>query len=266
MLQIDDTVRVIATKERLIEIGVPTEFVGQTGKISYIFRSSLPNVVKFHDEKCWSFREDDLLKLEYEIPIIEEAKIKYPYCSYCDYKIPDWGAVLANDENTLWTCPKCKNENPLPKSPIKNKQTEKPTNPKDALGIRKVPLHCVPCGPLFELGLAMMEGGRKYGTHNYRAIGVRASTYYDAAMRHLMSYWEGEDIDPDSGIHHVIKAIACLTVLRDSMIKGNCEDDRPIKNLNGVDMSKLNKAASDIIDRYSECAKPFLEKNNAEDN
>lgn len=137
---------------------------------------------------------------------------------------------------------------------------KKPTNPKEALGIAKVPMHCVPSAPLLEVALAMMEGGRKYGTHNYREMGVRVSTYYDAVMRHIIAWWEGEDIDPDSGVHHVVKAIACLFVLRDSMCMGNCKDDRPIKYAGGLDMSKLNKLAEGLIEKYPTCAKPFLEK------
>lgn len=137
---------------------------------------------------------------------------------------------------------------------------KKDTNPKDALGIKKAPLHCIPCGPLFELGLAMMEGGRKYGTHNYRAVGVRASVYYDAIMRHLTQWWEGEDIDLDSGLHPLIKAAASIVVMRDGMLMNNYIDDRPIKYPNKFNMSEFNKKAGDIIDKYPKCAEPFLQK------
>lgn len=136
---------------------------------------------------------------------------------------------------------------------------KKLSNPKDALGVNKVPFHCVPCGPLLEMGLAMMEGGRKYGTHNYRAIGVRMSTYYNAVMRHMMAWWEGENIDPDSGVHHIVKAMTSLLVLRDSMLMGNCEDDRPINYPEKLDFKTLNKQAEKIIKDYPTCAKPFLE-------
>ncbi|KKN16024.1 hypothetical protein LCGC14_0979860 [marine sediment metagenome] len=136
----------------------------------------------------------------------------------------------------------------------------KQTNPKDALGIKKAPLHCIPCGPLYELGLAMMEGGRKYGTHNYRAVGTRASVYYDAAMRHLTNWWEGEDIDSDSGLHPLIKVAACCVVMRDSMLMGNDVDDRPIKYPNGLDMNKLNEQAAKLIGKITKCVAPFLEK------
>src|ERR1700761_3416714 len=84
----------------------------------------------------------------------------------------------------------------------------KRSNPKDAVGTGKVPVSTVSAPVIAEVGLAMLEGARKYGRHNYRAIGVRASVYYDAAQRHLMAWWEGQDIDPASGLSHVSKAIA----------------------------------------------------------
>lgn len=126
---------------------------------------------------------------------------------------------------------------------------EKPTNPKDAVGIEKAPMSAVPCGVLMELGLAMLEGARKYGRHNYRVSGVRASVYYDAAMRHLMSYWEGEDNDTDSGISHVTKAIACLVVLRDAKMNAKLTDDRPPGSMASTWLTAANLGARDIIAR-----------------
>src|SRR5258705_4867467 len=103
----------------------------------------------------------------------------------------------------------------------------KDSNPKDAIGTRKVPFSTIPAQPLAELGLAMLEGALKYRRHNYRIAGVRASVYYDAMMRHITAWWEGEDIDPKSGLPHVIKAMACLVVLRDAAINNKLNDDRP---------------------------------------
>lgn len=133
--------------------------------------------------------------------------------------------------------------------------TKKDTNPKDAVGVRKAPLSCLPVNVLFEVGIGMLEGARKYGRHNWRAIGVRASVYYDAAMRHLAQWWEGEDLDDDSGIHHVSKAIACLLVLRDAQIRKMCEDDRPPSS--GEWLGDLNAAAGDVIDRYPDALSPY---------
>ncbi len=137
----------------------------------------------------------------------------------------------------------------------------KDTNPKDAVGIAKAPLSCVPMPVIFELGLAMMEGARKYGRHNYRVAGVRGSVYFDAVMRHMAAWWEGQDLDPDSGVSHLVKAIACLVVLRDSMMQTNWVDDRPPKT--PCDWMKfLNISAADLLVKYPNAPLPFREIDN----
>lgn len=100
-------------------------------------------------------------------------------------------------------------------------------NPKQAPGRNKFPLSVVPPRVLAELGAAMLEGAIKYGAFNWRSSKIFYSDYYDATTRHMMQWWEGEDNDPDSGLSHVTKAIASLTVLRDAMLNGSAIDDRP---------------------------------------
>lgn len=136
----------------------------------------------------------------------------------------------------------------------------KDTNPKDAVGIKKAPLSTVPGVVLAELSVAMLEGARKYGKYNYRVAGVRASVYYDAAFRHLLAWHDGEDIDPDSGMSHIIKAIASLAVLRDAMINDMVTDDRPPKAVAGF-MQELNKKAEDIIAKYPDAKDAYTEVN-----
>lgn len=127
----------------------------------------------------------------------------------------------------------------------------KQTNPKDAVGIRKAPMSALPWRVLWHVGLAMMEGALKYGRHNYRAAGVRASVYFDATVsRHIGPWWEGQDIDPDSGKHHIDKAIAALMVMRDSMLEGNFVDDRPPRGLADGALEVLNAEAGMLLDRY----------------
>lgn len=126
----------------------------------------------------------------------------------------------------------------------------KPTNPKDIVGIRKAPMSTVPANVMAEVGVAMLEGAAKYGRHNYRVAGVRASVYYDGVMRHLMAWWEGEDIDPDSGMSHIVKAITSLAVLRDAMHQSMWADDRPPRSADFY--SLLNRQAGQILDRYED--------------
>jgi hypothetical protein len=143
-------------------------------------------------------------------------------------------------------------------SPPTNNTTLKDTNPKDAVGIRKAGMSCIPAEVLLELGVAMQEGAIKYGRHNYRVAGVRASVYYDAAMRHLMAWWEGEDIDPDSGLSHLVKAMACMLVIRDAMFNNNWVDDRPPSLTSGWQVP-LNSRVGHLLDRFPTLAVPFTQ-------
>lgn len=125
----------------------------------------------------------------------------------------------------------------------------KETNPKDSLGIKKVPLSGMPAPVLLECGLVKLHGDLKYGRYNWREAGVRASVYYDASIRHLMAWYEGEDIDPDSGVHHLAHAMTGLAVLRDSQMRGNCTDDRPMPSEDGW-VSEMNEIAAKMIEKH----------------
>lgn len=135
----------------------------------------------------------------------------------------------------------------------------KATNPKEAFGSAKPPFSTVPAPVLFELGLAMMEGAMKYGRHNYRDSGVRMSTYYDATMRHMTAWWEGEDIDPESGLSHLVKAMACMAVIRDAEMLKMVNDDRPPKHPDGWQLLLMEKV-SKLKERFPHPVKPFTEK------
>ena len=106
--------------------------------------------------------------------------------------------------------------------------TSKPSNPKDIVGSNKVPLHLCPSTLIAGVSLAMLEGAVKYGRSNFRAVGVRASIYFDAEQRHMKAWWEGEDVDPESGLDHLFKAAACLAVLIDAKYAGKMKDDRMV--------------------------------------
>jgi hypothetical protein len=102
----------------------------------------------------------------------------------------------------------------------------KPTNPKDLIGSGKLPLHLWPVTATALGSLGLLDGMLKYGRSNFRAVGVRASIYYDAASRHLNAWFEGEAVDPDSGLPHLAHALACLAIIVDAEAAGKLNDDR----------------------------------------
>jgi hypothetical protein len=123
-------------------------------------------------------------------------------------------------------------------------------NPKDFVGASKAPLSPVSRRVMHELGLAMLEGECKYWRHNYRAADVRAMVYMDALERHVSAWIEGQDIDPKSGVSHLIKAMACLHIIRDAQIYGSLIDDRPPAQTNLNWMEELDAKALSIVESH----------------
>lgn len=136
----------------------------------------------------------------------------------------------------------------------------KPTNPKDNVGVRKWrQFAAIPMTVIAEVGAGFLEGSLKYARHNYREAGVRASIYVDAAIGHIVQWWEGEDLDPDTKLSHITKAICSLVVLRDAMIQDMLNDDRPPKaKLNKV-RDNLQSIVGEMFDKYPEPKAPITE-------
>jgi hypothetical protein len=105
---------------------------------------------------------------------------------------------------------------------------EKSTNPKRAFGVKKPSPHFIPPIAIIEEAAVMAGGAAKYGPYNWQESPVDATTYYSAAMRHLMSWFTGEDRDPESGHLHLAHVRACMAILIDADASGKLIDDRPV--------------------------------------
>lgn len=127
-------------------------------------------------------------------------------------------------------------------------------NPKAATGSLKCQMSAVPAPVLMEVGVAMLGGALKYGRHNYREAGGTASVYYDATLRHIMAWWEGEDIDAQGKVHHLSMAIASLVVMRDCIMRDKWTDDRPPKSEDGW-MEHLSGLTKELIEGYEKPTK-----------
>jgi len=129
-------------------------------------------------------------------------------------------------------------------------------NPKDTIGSKKLPFSALPWAVIAEVAAGMGEGAIKYGKHNYETVGVRHSIYFDATLRHLIADFLGEDIDPDSGVSHISKAIASLCVLRDAQMYGKCTDDRPPAPP-ADQLAAAKSLFSSLIENVTDCGKHY---------
>lgn len=132
--------------------------------------------------------------------------------------------------------------------------TMKPTNPKDAIGSDKMPLHLWPATATAYGSLGMLDGALKYGRANFRAIGIRASIYKDAVTRHLDAWFDGEDNAPDSGLPHLAHALANLAIIVDAIEAGKFNDDRNIKGGYLETMAKLTPHVPRLKAMYADRA------------
>lgn len=108
-----------------------------------------------------------------------------------------------------------------------NVKPSNPINPKDAIGIKKVPLWL--CSPIAKAhwALAQFAGMLKYQAWNWRIAGVRSSIYLSAMQRHMDAYMSGEEHDPVDGTHHLGNIMACCAILLDAKAASKLNDDRP---------------------------------------
>ena len=54
-------------------------------------------------------------------------------------------------------------------------------------------------------------GAQKYEAHSWKTVPNGIERYTDAAFRHLVAYTQGEDNDPESGLHHLAHALCCVS-------------------------------------------------------
>lgn len=53
------------------------------------------------------------------------------------------------------------------------------------------------------VGAVLARGAQKYSAHNWRK-GIQTSRLLGAALRHLFAYLRGEDLDPETGLSHLL--------------------------------------------------------------
>lgn len=64
----------------------------------------------------------------------------------------------------------------------------------------------IPPELLLEWGRVFSYGEQKYARDNWKK-GNAFHEFYGSALRHLLRFWQGEDIDPESGLPHLAHAL-----------------------------------------------------------
>jgi hypothetical protein len=118
-------------------------------------------------------------------------------------------------------------------------------NPKTRFGVQKPDPSLVPPVSIIAEAMAFGDGAQKYGPYNWRDKTVSSRIYIAAAMRHILQFLDGEDIDPKSGVHHLGHAKACMGIILDAQSIGKLNDNRPKPG-----------AAAALIDSWTKAYQP----------
>lgn len=84
----------------------------------------------------------------------------------------------------------------------------------------------IPVEPLRELARHYGRGARKYADDNWR-LGYDWHLSYDALQRHASAFWGGEDIDEETGSHHLTAVAWHAFTLYWFSLHRKDKDDRP---------------------------------------
>jgi len=56
-------------------------------------------------------------------------------------------------------------------------------------------------------------GAVKYEDDNWKYVPHPRRRYFAACIRHILAWWHGEKLDPETGLHHLAHAVCCLLFL-----------------------------------------------------
>jgi hypothetical protein len=93
------------------------------------------------------------------------------------------------------------------------------------------------------------SGAKKYGYRNWIIDKIKLSTYIAAMRRHLKAISEGEDLDPDSGWHHLYHIRAGAAIVLDADNSGTLIDDRD--RAESISQDKEEQETCTCIVRYT---------------
>jgi len=95
----------------------------------------------------------------------------------------------------------------------------------------KIQLELIPTSLIMAVGTVFTFGAKKYGVRNWEK-GFAWSRAFGALMRHLWAWWQGENLDPETGKSHLWHAVSELAFLIEFETTQPTYDDRPKKQVN----------------------------------
>lgn len=71
----------------------------------------------------------------------------------------------------------------------------------------------LPAAQLLQIIQVLEFGANKYAPENWKTVPDAKTRYFDACIRHLTAWWQGEKNDSESGLSHLAHAGCCILFL-----------------------------------------------------
>lgn len=71
---------------------------------------------------------------------------------------------------------------------------------------------------LEETAKVLTYGAEKYEEENWRRVPGAEDRYFDAALRHMWAWKQGQMNDPETNLHHMAHAVCCLMFIAELSI------------------------------------------------
>jgi len=93
----------------------------------------------------------------------------------------------------------------------------------------KLRFDLLPVDALIEVVKIYNYGAKKYPSDRNWEGGLFWSRVFGSLQRHSWAFWNGEDLDKESGLSHLAHAAWCCLALLEYARTKRCYDDRPKK-------------------------------------
>lgn len=71
----------------------------------------------------------------------------------------------------------------------------------------------LPWSEVEDVARVMDFGARKYAPDNWKMVSDARNRYFNASLRHIITWFKGEKYDQETGFNHLAHAVCCLLFL-----------------------------------------------------
>lgn len=107
-------------------------------------------------------------------------------------------------------------------------------------GVKPARFDLIPARPLWQVAEVYGKGADKYADRNWER-GYEWSKSYGAMQRHVNLFWQGQDLDEESGLPHLAHAVFhCLAMLEWAATHTEFDDrPKPLRRLTPKDLLNM---------------------------